>query len=81
MPYKDTVQIKGEILGGTFDAVRSFVYDERTNDVGLCNMMVRFMKDNPSVMKVTNIKTLESRPYDWEEEMFGLGSPPEDKED
>ena len=80
MPTKNTVQINGEITGGTFDAVRSFTFSELTSDVGLCNMMVRFMKDNPSVTKVTNIKTLESRPYDWEEEMFGLGSPEEDED-
>lgn len=80
MPTKNTVQINGEITGGTFDAVRSFVFTELIPDVGLCNMMVRFMKDNPSVTKVTKIKLLESRPYDWEEEMFGLDSPDEEED-
>ncbi len=80
MPTKNTVRITGEITGGTFEALRSFVFTELVTDVGLCNMMVRFVKDNPGVTKVTNIKTLDSRPYDWEEEMFGLGIPDEEED-
>ena len=69
MPSKEnwtqaTVKVKGEITGGTFEAYRTFVYKERTNDIGLCNMMIMLLNHNPSIKRVDSIQVMESGPYD-----------------
>lgn len=58
------VKIKGDLTSGTYEVFRDIIYTEHTNDVGLCNMMIKLVKDNPSIIGVTSIQTMESGPYD-----------------
>jgi hypothetical protein len=65
--YKDDVVIKGTIVGGTFEAIRSFTYKQRSRDVGLCTMILRLKQDNPSIQTIEHIFTKKSTPFDlWD---------------
>ena len=65
--YKDDVIVTGKIVGGTFEATRSFVYKQRCRDVGLCTMVIRLKQDNPSIQTIERIVTKLSTPFDlWD---------------
>lgn len=65
--YKDDVVITGTIVGGTFEATRSFVYKQRARDVGLCTMVLRLKQDNPSIQTIEHIVTKLAVPFDlWD---------------
>ena len=78
---KDDVKISGTIIGGTFQCVRSFTYDNLNRDAGLCTMVLRLVEVNPCIRTIESIMTIKSTPFDlWDSVTKMLYGDTEDKE-